>query len=410
MSTYPNSHTYTMPVTDFIRDEGDIFEMENNTLSTSPGMSLSFSAARLSPPNASSIAHIGMGDNNTFFGTSTSYQESGQIQGFLNSPTPPQHTNTFPIEPKMVPNTQPAHVSNISNLTVRFHTPPEAMSYLGTTSPMQPVDTFSYEPSPPSTYSSPTGMPTGMTSLDHDHGAGFMSPDMASSNMNWDHAQSAAVDFSSTRRRTHRQTSSHPHSFAPYTSSSLAQHGGSLAGGSGSNVTSSSVFPRDLNSLEYLAAGFTPEQIPAANNILQYLRQHPNTAPPATLISPELAEVHEGRGYCLIGDCYHERAAQKANPLYDPAAPNDPLRKRVDRLCPHIVDKHLNYRPFQCTLCPQNFALEYDLKRHENTHTPVSLPCPVPECTKTYTRNDNLQRHIAQKHPTYPLITRRSAF
>ncbi|PVF93751.1 hypothetical protein CPB86DRAFT_714745 [Serendipita vermifera] len=193
-------------------------------------------------------------------------------------------------------------------------------------------------------------------------------------------------------------------------SSPLAQHGGSFAGGSGSNIPSG-IIPRSVQSSSgFVGAGFTPEQIPAAQNILQHLRQHPNTAFPAALIPPELAEVYEGRGYCLIGNCGQERAAQKANPLYNPAATDDPLRKRVDHLYDHIRDKHFNCRPFQCNLCPQNFAREHDLKRHENTHKPVSLPCPLPECTKTYTRNDNLQRHITQKHPTYPLITRHSAF
>ncbi|PVF93752.1 hypothetical protein CPB86DRAFT_818545 [Serendipita vermifera] len=231
MSSYANLHTYNMSVPKFVTDDADIFDLDNNLLSTSP-------------------THMCMG-NNTPVGSSTSYQESGHgMQGFLNSfPAPPQHTNSSHLEPKAVPNTQPARVSNVSNLTAQFRAHQEAMNYQSVPSQMQTMVTYIYQHSLPSSYSPPTGMTTEMTSLDHDHG-------VSSTNMPWE-----MVPI--TGRRAHQQTSSPSHSFAPYTRSSLPEHDGRLAGGSGSNITPSAI-PRSVESSSNFGAGFTPEQIPAA--------------------------------------------------------------------------------------------------------------------------------------------------
>jgi hypothetical protein len=167
---------------------------------------------------------------------------------------------------------------------------------------------------------------------------------------------------------------------------------------------------------------FAPRQQQAALNIMNYKAAHPGTAIPASFITSDLAEVQDGRGWCLIGNCGVDRANQRLNPHYDPS--KDTARKRLDHLYDHIRDKHFNCRPFRCSMNPwyvsicahtsrtklillssmQTFSREHDLKRHEKTHTAVSLPCDI--CGKQYTREDNLKRHAQLKHFSLPQTSR----
>ncbi len=98
-----------------------------------------------------------------------------------------------------------------------------------------------------------------------------------------------------------------------------------------------------------MGAGFSQEQIPAAQAILQFIAERPSGPIPSHLINDRLVETSNGRGYCLIGNCGVERAMQKCNPDYD-ASKDTTLRKRADHLYDHIRDKHFNYWPFQCGL------------------------------------------------------------
>jgi hypothetical protein len=96
-----------------------------------------------------------------------------------------------------------------------------------------------------------------------------------------------------------------------------------------------------------MGAGFSQEQIPAAQAILQFITDRPGESIPSHLINDQLVEISGGCGYCLIGNCGVDRAMQKNNPEYD-ASKDAAARKRVDYLYDHIRDKHFNCRPFQC--------------------------------------------------------------
>jgi uncharacterized Zn-finger protein len=68
----------------------------------------------------------------------------------------------------------------------------------------------------------------------------------------------------------------------------------------------------------------------------------------------------------------------------------------------HIKRRH--DKRFECAICKHKFGFNKDLTRHmEAVHRDKSMPaakfpCPVETCDKSYTRNDNLQRHIKTDH------------
>jgi hypothetical protein len=95
----------------------------------------------------------------------------------------------------------------------------------------------------------------------------------------------------------------------------------------------------------YKPPAFTTKQLSAAQAILQYLRDHPNSGLPPNLITPELARMKDGRGWCLIGDCRSEWAKQKSSSPYGP--PKDvSSSKTMDQICDHIHHTHFNLRSF----------------------------------------------------------------
>jgi len=61
-------------------------------------------------------------------------------------------------------------------------------------------------------------------------------------------------------------------------------------------------------------------------------------------------------------------------------------------------------KPVACRLCPKTFAFNKDRKRHyvvSHKDYAVSeglsvelIPCPTPGCERTYTRSDNVTRHL----------------
>ena len=122
----------------------------------------------------------------------------------------------------------------------------------------------------------------------------------------------------------------------------------------GTSDMMSPMSPPPVSSRERIMKQFTPQQQIAAANILDYKAHDPEAAVPASLITAELAEVHDGRGWCLIGNCGLARAQQKRDPLYDPS--KDTSRKRLDHLYDHIRDKHFSRRPFSCSMDPAWYA------------------------------------------------------
>ncbi|KAF8627796.1 hypothetical protein AX15_004222 [Amanita polypyramis BW_CC] len=57
---------------------------------------------------------------------------------------------------------------------------------------------------------------------------------------------------------------------------------------------------------------------------------------------------------------------------------------------------HNGQRPFKCTHCDRAFAESSNLSKHLRTHTGVKpYSCPEPSCTKSFARPDQLTRHLA---------------
>jgi hypothetical protein len=109
---------------------------------------------------------------------------------------------------------------------------------------------------------------------------------------------------------------------------------------------SSSLMGGSFTTTPSMVAGFSQEQLPAAQAILQFIADRPHEPIPSHLINDQLVEISTGHGYCLIGNCGIKRAMQKCNPESD--ASKETLKKRADHLYDHIRDKHFNCRPFQC--------------------------------------------------------------
>jgi hypothetical protein len=76
------------------------------------------------------------------------------------------------------------------------------------------------------------------------------------------------------------------------------------------------------------------------------------------------------------------------------------------RLANHLLFRHhtryhirSSDRPYKCDECGHGFLHKKDLDRHMPRHTGQKLfRCSVPSCTKTYTRKDNLSRHMRHDH------------
>lgn len=65
------------------------------------------------------------------------------------------------------------------------------------------------------------------------------------------------------------------------------------------------------------------------------------------------------------------------------------------------MDRH--NRPYKCEFadCPhtKGFGSRGELKRHMNSvHNRLNLPCPVPACSYSCARKDNLQDHVNRQH------------
>ncbi|KAF2107692.1 hypothetical protein BDV96DRAFT_672834 [Lophiotrema nucula] len=79
----------------------------------------------------------------------------------------------------------------------------------------------------------------------------------------------------------------------------------------------------------------------------------------------------------------------------------DAAYSRQGELNKHINRKH-NLR-FECPLCSRRFGLKADLERHTRTHKRTfALHCKIVGCRETFTRKDNLDRHVGEFHATTP--------
>lgn len=73
--------------------------------------------------------------------------------------------------------------------------------------------------------------------------------------------------------------------------------------------------------------------------------------------------------------------------------------ERKSLLTQHEARKHI--RRFKCEKCDMAFHLNADLKRHKETKHRTAfdfLECPHTDCNETFTRQDNLQRHLRKIH------------
>ncbi|KAF2729724.1 hypothetical protein EJ04DRAFT_63331 [Polyplosphaeria fusca] len=69
----------------------------------------------------------------------------------------------------------------------------------------------------------------------------------------------------------------------------------------------------------------------------------------------------------------------------------------------HIDRKHRRRFPCLVPSCHSRpFGLKSDLERHSRTvhqsTAPISIPCPVERCSKSFSRKDNMLKHIKKIH------------
>ena len=69
----------------------------------------------------------------------------------------------------------------------------------------------------------------------------------------------------------------------------------------------------------------------------------------------------------------------------------------------HIVNEHLELKPFSCNQCHYKCVGFHQLKRHLKTHLDQSqrkgLECPDGNCSKSYYDAKEMRNHIKKKHP-----------
>ncbi|XP_046687381.1 histone H4 transcription factor-like [Homalodisca vitripennis] len=65
----------------------------------------------------------------------------------------------------------------------------------------------------------------------------------------------------------------------------------------------------------------------------------------------------------------------------------------------HIRYKHLDSKPFKCSMCSYECKTKYDLKKHLATHDPkTKFECEDPSCNYSCKTKSTLQRHVMEVH------------
>ena len=171
---------------------------------------------------------------------------------------------------------------------------------------------------------------------------------------------------------TERHEASVPYEDVRHTSATIPAASDSISATSLSSKGEVSCTTNNASITTYACvAEFTPNQVPPALRILQYLKLNKMLdgdstvyQVPEELMTSELVEIRDGWGWCLIGVCgitrYKERvtsiesvdgregdvdlASTSANGRGNPWS-----RRRADMLYDHIRMIHLRYRPLWCT-------------------------------------------------------------
>ncbi|RXG68358.1 Zinc finger protein [Armadillidium vulgare] len=107
------------------------------------------------------------------------------------------------------------------------------------------------------------------------------------------------------------------------------------------------------------------------------------------LNNPDTSRVERSIGAPFETSRSHPNAAPL---LY--LCPRCPYKtKSKGHLHQHIKIKHLNSRPYACTICGARFSMKIDLSRHTLTHTGFK-PHKCPRCGKGFIRNDRMLVHL----------------
>lgn len=61
-------------------------------------------------------------------------------------------------------------------------------------------------------------------------------------------------------------------------------------------------------------------------------------------------------------------------------------------------------RSFPCPSCPKMYSKKYELTKHQKRHAPPCA-CPYPPCTRAFSENKDLERHINDKHTRANILT-----
>ena len=83
-----------------------------------------------------------------------------------------------------------------------------------------------------------------------------------------------------------------------------------------------------------------------------------------------------------------------------PPASNHPVQVKQS-LTFHQMQRHSSARPYKCSKCDKRFSRKVLHDSHLSSHGPRTLPCPLTDCTATYSKRSTLHCHIASRHHEY---------
>ncbi|KAK3983904.1 hypothetical protein QBC44DRAFT_254080 [Cladorrhinum sp. PSN332] len=135
---------------------------------------------------------------------------------------------------------------------------------------------------------------------------------------------------------------------------------------------------------------------------------------PCSHASPYYQLQHTPTAYPLSRALSHESMQTEVSTMFGTPVAD---RGQLDPLSPHSVHEHHSSMGLQrssssMSMAPEDLVcdecqwkprgvrenLKGYLRKHKNTHKGLRLACEVPDCTKTFSRLDNLKKHKKEKH------------
>src|SRR5437868_2849241 len=80
--------------------------------------------------------------------------------------------------------------------------------------------------------------------------------------------------------------------------------------------------------------------------------------------------------------------------------------RRSNNLLRHLKTHGPRKSDLKCHTCNEVFPNRHAVVRHQKVHAQrKTFVCPYEDCTRKYSRKDNLMSHVAKCHPNLPFAT-----